>query len=127
MKKLEELKQNIRLSIEGKFSISGDMPEIYHGRVRLSDGFTGTVVFGYDEGNMWEHVSFCPTHKTKLPTWTQMCELKDIFFKSDETVVQIHPAENEYLHGVGGYADRRENILHLWRPSNDDWSVLNHP
>ena len=37
-----------------------------------------------------------------------MCLIKDIFFKEDEAVVQIHPPKAEYVNNV-------ENCLHLWR------------
>ena len=70
-----------------------------------------------------EHISVSHHKRHKLPTWDDMCKLKDMFFYPEEMVVQIHPAASRYFHGVGD----RTNILHLWRPQNGDFSVLNRP
>ncbi|WP_432647146.1 DUF7694 domain-containing protein [Mitsuokella sp.] len=60
-----------------------------------------------------EHVSVkLNNDANKTPTWEEMCEVKDIFWKPNEEVHQIHPPESQYVHGVGGV----NNILHLWRP-----------
>lgn len=81
-------------------------------------------VYGADEDG-WEHVSVSPyesVHETRCPcpTWGQMADVKRLFWRDDETVVQIHPSEDEYFHGPGFDT----NILHLWRPSDGDWSRL---
>ena len=49
-----------------------------------------------------------------------MCEVKDVFWDHDEGVVQFHPPESHYLHGIC----ENTNILHLWKPKDDDWSRL---
>lgn len=69
----------------------------------------GSVVFGFDEGG-WEHVSVSP-YRGKLPTWDDMCEIKDMFWNDDEVVIQIHPKKSEYVNLV-------DNCLHLWRNKN---------
>lgn len=66
----------------------------------------GSVVFSYDE-NGWEHVSVSP-YNGKMPTWEEMCEIKDIFWNDEEEVIQIHPKKSEYVNMM-------ENCLHLWR------------
>ena len=66
----------------------------------------GSAVFGFDE-NGWEHVSVSP-YKGKMPTWDDMCEIKDIFWNDEEAVIQIHPKKSEYVNMV-------DNCLHLWR------------
>lgn len=43
-----------------------------------------------------------------MPTWDDMCMIKDIFFEDDESVIQIHPAKDQYVNNVS-------NCLHLWR------------
>lgn len=55
----------------------------------------------------WEHVSI--SHKHKIPSWTVMCILKDLFFEEDEVVMQVHPAKRDYV-------NNHPNCLHLWRP-----------
>lgn len=129
MKPIEELKEEIGLSISGIFD---PQHKTYKGFVEWP-GFRGSVIFGYQEGTedaKVEHVSVSNYNRRKLPTWEDMCRLKKMFFREDEMAVQIHPSESRYLHGVGGRygsRDRLENVLHLWRPANGDWSVLNHP
>ena len=62
-------------------------------------------------GGGWEHVSVTP-HNIKrqtCPTWEEMCAIKDMFFKDDETVVQYHPPKSDYV-------NNHPCCLHLWRP-----------
>ncbi len=82
------------------------------------------VIFTMDEDG-WEHVSVSPRGSKRdgvqpCPTWNQMCEVKDVFWDKDEGVVQFHPPEKYYLHGICGST----NILHLWKPTDNDWSKL---
>ena len=70
----------------------------------------GSVVFTEEEDG-WEHVSFSPYDHSKLPSWDDMCQLKDIFWEDEETVIQIHPKKSEYV-------NIRQNCLHLWRNKN---------
>ncbi len=93
--------------------------------VSLRGGKSVLCLFGADEDG-WEHVSVSPKGSKyesdqPTPTWDEMCQIKRIFWGDDEQVVQIHPPESEYLHGIGGDT----NILHLWRPKDGDWSALN--
>lgn len=64
-----------------------------------------TVIWSYAGG--WEHVSICPDNR--VPTWDEMCKLKDMFWNEDEAVVQFHPPKSEYVNNV-------KNCLHLWKP-----------
>lgn len=118
MKSIEELRNTAHLCVQGEYGLIGG----YHGFVDWPD-FNGTVVWGYNEGGVMEHVSVAPRSKTKTPSWEIMCRLKDMFWNKDEMVIQIHPAEKDYFHGFKGM----ENILHLWRPSDGNFSVLNNP
>ncbi len=121
MRKLEELKGTTHLSISARITNMGlEWYHVYGGYVTWPD-FKGTVIFAYDEDGVYEHVSVSCTNKNKLPSWDVMCRLKDMFFYPEETVIQIHPAESQYVHGVGGL----KNVLHLWRPMNGDFSIFN--
>ena len=62
-------------------------------------------------GGGWEHVSVSPCNKkrTSCPTWEEMCQIKSMFFKPEECVVEYHPPKSNYVNLV-------ENCLHLWRP-----------
>lgn len=95
---------------------------VYTGMVQWHD-ISGNVIFGYNEAGMMEHVSFSCSNKKKIPSWEQMCRLKDMFFKQDEMAVQIHPRGDRYVHGVNGLG----NVMHLWRPKDGDFSALNDP
>jgi hypothetical protein len=41
------------------------------------------------DGAGWEHVSV--SLKVRLPTWTEMSYVKDLFWGEEETVLQLHP------------------------------------
>lgn len=96
--------------------------KVFTGRVSLND-FEGSAVFGYDEGHLMEHVSVSHRNPHRLPSWDVMCRIKDMFFYPEEMVVQLHPPGSLYFHG---FRDR-DNVLHLWRPMNGDFSILNDP
>lgn len=68
----------------------------------------GTVIWSTGAG--WEHVSVSPESKRIVPTWDDMCKIKEIFFGDDEAVIQIHPPKDEYVNNM-------PNCLHLWRCS----------
>lgn len=118
MKTLEELKQEIGLHIYGKLESLKDS-DTYYGFVSWP-GLEGSVVFGFNEDGM-EHVSISHRNPRKLPTWNDMAKLKDMVFRPTEMAVQLHPPEKEYVHSVNGL----ENVLHLWRPIDGDFSILN--
>lgn len=71
--------------------------------------FILTVISGVGEG--WEHVSVSLPNRT--PNWYEMCFIKDLFWDKEETVVQFHPPESQYV-------NNHENCLHLWKPIGYD-------
>ena len=76
------------------------------------DGFaannkTTRIVFSWGGG--WEHVSVS-LFEQRTPTWTEMCEVKDMLWNKDETCVQYHPAEKDYI-------NNHEYCLHIWKPT----------
>jgi hypothetical protein len=64
------------------------------------------------DGLGWDHVSVTLSNN-KIPTWLEMCWLKSLFFKDDETVIQYHPKQSDYVNAHKG-------CLHLWRPQQVD-------
>lgn len=66
----------------------------------------------------WEHVSARVYYrkantkkwKCRVPTWAEMCQIKDLFWDAEEWVVQFHPAASEYV-------NFHPMVLHLWKPS----------
>jgi hypothetical protein len=53
----------------------------------------------------WQHVSISTR---RLPNWTEMCFVKDLFWDEEECVVQFHPPKSEYV-------TNHPNVLHLWK------------
>lgn len=79
------------------------------------NGIQCHLVVGENEDG-WEHVS-AELMARRLPTWDEMCLIKDLFWEDEETVVQMHPKKSKYVNMV--------EALHLWRPVNGDWSLMN--
>lgn len=77
------------------------------GFVKLPECGTCSVVWSRDEDGL-EHVSVSPRHKYRIPSWDDMCYLKDIFFDDEEEVYQIHPPKSQYVNVM-------QNCLHLWK------------
>lgn len=64
------------------------------------------------DGMGWEHVSVHAENgmgKQRTPSWTEMCQVKDLFWDEEDVVVQFHPKKSEYV-------NCHPNTLHLWRP-----------
>lgn len=57
----------------------------------------------------WDHISVSLPDRT--PTWEEMCHVKDLFFRTDEWVMQLHPPKNENV-------NNHPFCLHMWRPQN---------
>ena len=99
MRDIEEIKANPRILVQ----------------FEDSDGFKGTIAMPTWRGSVicsftggWEHVSVSPGNRRILPTWDDMSLLKDIFWKDDEAVIQVHPAKALSVNNLS-------NCLHLWR------------
>ena len=56
------------------------------------------------------HKSALATLNNRCPLWSEMCYIKDLFWTDDETVIQYHPARNDYV-------NMHPHCLHLWRPT----------
>jgi hypothetical protein len=55
----------------------------------------------------WDHVSV--SRKNRCPSWPEMEQVRRLFFRDDETVMQLHvPAED--------HVNQHPNCLHLWKP-----------
>lgn len=65
-------------------------------------------VFASDQMG-WDHLSV--SLPDRLPTWEEMCHVKDLFFRTDEWAMQLHPPKSENI-------NNHPFCLHLWRPQN---------
>lgn len=63
------------------------------------------------DGDDWEHVSVHVVDfigKSRIPTWEEMCMIKNIFWDEEDCVVQYHPPKSQYV-------NNHPHVLHLWR------------
>ena len=104
MKFLDEIKESKRVVIDAVGNDGG------RGIISIS-GWTGSVIWSNGAG--WEHVSVSPRPKRITPSWDDMCKVKDIFFRDNEAVIQIHPPKADYVNNM-------PNCLHLWRCTYKD-------
>lgn len=70
------------------------------------------------EGSLpWEHVSVQAYRdspaQVRIPTWKEMCFVKDVFWDAEDVVMQLHPKRSEYV-------NHHPAVLHLWRPVGVD-------
>jgi hypothetical protein len=67
------------------------------------------------DGMAWEHVSARAVDKngrrSRVPTWKEMCFLKDTYWDGEDVVMQLHPAASTYV-------NTHKHVLHLWRPTD---------
>ena len=54
------------------------------------------------------------SNQVRCPTWGEMCQVKELFWRDDETVVQFHPAKSEYVND-------HSYCLHLWKQTGVDF------
>lgn len=71
-------------------------------------GINFRIIASWGEG--WDHISVSTQHR--IPTWEEMCKIKALFFEPEEVVMQLHPAEANYI-------NFHPHCLHLWRPQNE--------
>jgi len=77
----------------------------------ISQKFKSPIGVQASDGMGWEHVSV--SLRDRIPTWTEMCFIKDLFWDDDDCVIQYHPPKSEYV-------NNHPHVLHLWRPINDE-------
>ena len=59
------------------------------------------------DGGGWEHVSV--SLPNRVPSWEEMCFVRNLFWDPDDTVMQLHPPHSSYV-------NNHPFCLHLWRP-----------
>jgi len=58
-------------------------------------------------GMGWDHVSI--SRQNRCPNWPEMEHIKRLFFRDDETAMQLHVPPSDHI-SIHPYC------LHLWRP-----------
>lgn len=93
--------------------LTGDVGDAYNGAFQIGvNGVLLSVIASNGRG--WDHVSV--SHPYRTPTWQEMCEIKRLFFKEEETVIQYHPARSNYI-------NIHDHCLHLWRKQDADFPM----
>ena len=109
MRTIEEIKQNTQVQVANDVtSVKGNMVG-FQGFLHLRESkMTLTFMATVDSllnGRKWEHVSVgIYNNNRNMPSWNDMCAVKDIFWRDDEEVHQIHHvrAGDPLLLGGGG-------------------------
>lgn len=110
MKNLIDINSTLAKRIPLPASMGGGVGDNSGGAfiVPLNNGEILRVIAANGEG--WDHVSVSLAHR--IPTWEEMSLIKRIFFKNDETAMQLHVPIKKHIN-VHPY------VLHLWRPHNE--------
>lgn len=58
-------------------------------------------------GEGWDHVSI--SRQNRCPNWPEMEHIKRLFFRDDETAMQLHVPPSDHI-------NCHPYCLHLWRP-----------
>ena len=101
MKTIEQIKLQPRLMI---LDLAPDGGRAWAELASTKKAQPAAVIFSWGGG--WDHVSV--SFKNRIPTWEEMAEVKRMFFHPEETVIQYHPREEDYV-------NNHPNCLHLWR------------
>ena len=99
MKKFKEINATGRITVE---TVGADG---FRGIIKMPN-WGGSIICSVGAG--WEHVSVSPFRKSIIPSWNDMCIIKDMFWYDHEAVIQVHPPKEEYV-------NQMPNCLHLWR------------
>jgi hypothetical protein len=77
---------------------------------RLKNYATRKYLVVASNGMGWEHASIhiMQGRESLTPNWEDMCYIKNLFWEESDTVIQYHPAKNDYV-------NVHPNVLHLWR------------
>lgn len=71
------------------------------------------------DGFNWDHVSVTVNGEKRCPSWEEMVFVKSLFFDFNETAVQFHPRDDEYIN-IHPYC------LHLWRYQKENYQLPPH-
>lgn len=88
-----------------------------NGAFAMHKGTLKVLMIATDELG-WEHVSVTINSqgKDRMPSWNEMCLIKDLFWDKEDCVVQFHPPESEYV-------NNHPYCLHLWRKIGSEFET----
>lgn len=95
-----------RLRTPQVLALYGTYGDHESGQFHIIDKWKRRMVMIASVGYGWEHVS--ASYQDRCPSWEEMCMVKDMFWEPEDTVVQFHPRESEYI-------SHHPYCLHLWK------------
>lgn len=106
MRNLSLLNANRQAALELRmYGMRGDdTTGVFRFRSDVDNGILNVLA---SSGMGWDHVSVSRTDR--IPTWTEMQQIKRLFFRDDEFALQYHMPESKHI-------NVHPNCLHLWRP-----------
>jgi hypothetical protein len=107
MRNLNELERYREPKLELK--LYGTLGDGKNGVFKVKAGAKWFFVIA-STGGGWEHVSITMENGDAMPSWNDMCRIKDMFFDEEEAVMQLHPKRSQYV-------NMHKRCLHLWRPT----------
>jgi hypothetical protein len=106
------MKSQLSASLENgrlRYGPYESQPDERHGAFRIQGPCGCELVImssGTDSKFGWEHVSV--SINRRMPNWTEMCFVKDLFWDEEEAVMQLHPPKSTYV-------NHHPYCLHLWK------------
>lgn len=99
-----------RLRTQRVLEMCGSYGDHETGCFLVKSGRTDLLVIA-TTGMGWDHVSV--STKSRCPSWDEMEYIKRLFFREDETAMQLHVPASEHV-------NCHTYCLHLWRPTNQE-------
>jgi len=94
--------------------------------IPLNDRTTAQVIVDGGDESGWEHISVLIRYTNmrgkvteRTPTWGDMCTVKELFWDTEETVIQYHPPHSRYVDNHPHVLHLWPHVLHLWRPAKE--------
>ena len=104
----------LRIRTPEVLAMYGSYGDHQNGRFQWRNVYQHKMLIMASVGEGWEHVS--ASFSDRCPTWEDMCVIKDIFWHKEETVVQFHPRESDYI-------SYHPYCLHLWKRHGSEWTL----
>jgi hypothetical protein len=116
MRDLEEIKKTTGLviqEIDEKDGFAGTFYKMIfkNGKYVRSNNYEDNLNYIFSWGMGWEHLSI--STPVKCPTWEQMQQMKEIFWRDDECCMQLHPKKEDYV-------NNHPYCLHIWKPIDQE-------
>lgn len=98
--------------IETELKIAGAVGDDRGGFFHVPSPIDGqTIRVMASAGDGWDHVSV--SRISRCPNWPEMEHIKGIFFKDNETAMQLHVPSADHV-------NYHPYCLHLWRPLDQE-------